>query len=104
MDECDFESDGEERQRLIKRIFWTQVLLTVAIVAISGVLIVATGFYAKLVLGVVNSILATLLKFTQSFDKDLRDTAMKLDLVRGEDKKEEIEAADAADELEQLIN
>jgi len=104
LDGCDFHAEGEEKQVLIKRIFWSQVLLTLAIIIVSGILIVATGFYAKLVLGVVNSVLATLQKFTQSFDKDLRDTAQRLDLMRavGPDKKSEVPAAAAADRLEDL--
>jgi len=98
LDNCDILAEGEARQQLIKRIFWGQVLLTIAIIIVSGVLIVAIDFYLKLVLGIVNSCLATALKFTSSFDKDIRDTSQKLDLVSGPDKKSEA-ASEAADRL-----
>jgi hypothetical protein len=98
LDYCALGAVGEERQQLIKRIFWGQVLLTISIIIVSGVLIVATDFYLKLVLGIVNSCLATALKFTSSFDKDIRDTSQKLDLVGGPDKKSEA-ASEAAHRL-----
>ena len=62
----------------MKRIYWLQVVLTVGIIVSSGILVVANEFYLKLVLGIVSSVLAALLKFTTSFDKDITEYGDRL--------------------------
>jgi len=61
------------RQRLIKRIVWCQWVLTLAIIVVSGILIVATDSTVKAVLGITNTVFAGMLRLTTSFDKDMRD-------------------------------
>jgi len=66
------------RQRLIKRIVWCQWVLTLAIIVLSGILIVETDSTAKAVLGITNTVFAAMLRLTTSFDKDMRDMAEKM--------------------------
>ena len=97
LDGVDFKAEGPERDLLVRRIYWVQVVLTLLIIAVSGVLIVMQDFIAKLVLGIVNSLLAAALKFSTSFHKDLSDTTERLESLS------RLKAA-KADELDAAID
>lgn len=78
LDCVNFQAEGQAKNTLVKRIYWLQVVLTVCIIVISGILVVANDFYLKLVLGIASAVLAAFLKFTASFDKDITEYADRL--------------------------